>query len=95
MRGSFRQSDLIIRYGGDEFAVMLLGASLEQATEVAERFITKVCREIHLPNGSPLTVSVGITKLRPEDDFMSFLSRADEALYMAKYSGKNRVVAVE
>lgn len=91
LTGSFRQGDLAIRYGGDEFVVMLFDMALPVAKTVAERFRSRVREEVRLPDGKQVTISVGLTEFRHDEDFMQFLSRADEALYLAKNSGKNRV----
>ncbi|MFA9379909.1 MAG: GGDEF domain-containing protein [Acetanaerobacterium sp.] len=91
--------DYVMRYGGEEFAVIMPGASLEDALAVAEhiRFDTEA---LGIPNrGSALaptiTVSVGVYHAIPTVECSSkrFFSRADEAMYEAKMAGKNRVVA--
>lgn len=92
MRSCFRSSDLLIRYGGDEFTVILVGADVSVAQPIAERFLEKVRNNVLLPNGEAVTISVGVAEMKYTDDMMSFFSRADEALYEAKSLGKNRVV---
>lgn len=93
MQSSLRHGDITMRYGGDEFAAVLVRANLKQAEEAAERFRDRICQELALPGGEPVTISVGVTEYRPGEDFMSFFARTDESLYAAKKSGKNRVVA--
>jgi diguanylate cyclase (GGDEF)-like protein len=73
---------LLFRYGGDEFAVLLPGCSLGEATELAERL------RADLPHGS--TASVGVAAWRPGDSSSLLLGRADVALYDAKASGRDR-----
>src|SRR5918993_2342483 len=92
-----RADDLVARYGGDEF-VMLLGGSVEDAIKVAERVCDKVefdCvpqQEASL--GGSLTVSVGVASLDEDTATLQRLIRAaDEELYRAKSAGKNRVAA--
>ena len=92
-----RADDLVARYGGDEF-VMLLGGSLEDAIKVAERVCGKVEFEC-VPReeatlGGSLTVSVGVASLGEDTATLQGLIRAaDEELYRAKSAGKNRVAA--
>ena len=93
MRASLRHGDITLRYGGDEFAAVLVKASLGQAVEVAERFRERICQELALPGGEPVTISVGVTEYHPGEDFMTFFARTDESLYAAKKSGKNKVMS--
>jgi diguanylate cyclase (GGDEF)-like protein len=92
-----RADDLVARYGGDEF-VMLLGGSVEDAIKVAERVCEKVELEC-VPQkdaslGGSLTVSVGVAALGEDTATLQLLIRAaDEALYRAKAAGKDRVAA--
>jgi diguanylate cyclase (GGDEF)-like protein len=93
-----RQTDVVCRYGGEEFAILLPGAS---ATEV-ERRMKKLLMDIS--NSSyeydvlgrkekvHFTVSCGLADIDAEETPESFVGRADEALYEAKKKGRNRVV---
>ncbi len=92
-----RQIDLLGRYGGDEFIVLLPETSLENACLVAERLRTSIARIPFSANGKPLyiTVSVGVAALRDDCKTLeSLMERADQALYQAKESGRNRVAAL-
>lgn len=95
LKYSFRKSDMLIRYGGDEFVAILQGANINQAKKSAERLCNRVSKELILLNGEPVTLSVGITQLLADDNVLSFLSRADEALYLAKSAGRNRISVKE
>jgi len=79
-----RGDDLIARYGGDEFALLLHGCDLERALELFERL------QNMLPGGQ--TFSAGIADSEGREDASRVLARADEALYRAKELGRNRSV---
>ena len=89
-----RNIDILGRYGGEEFVSILLGTDLYGAKIVAERLRQRVeAPPIETENG-PLTVtiSIGIAELTPDcQDLDLLLRRADQALYMAKQAGRNRV----
>ncbi len=75
------------RYGGDEFAVLLIGATIEQGLAIAERIRTS----IEQAGFQKITVSIGLSEYREEFDLEGFVKSADDALYVAKHSGGNRV----
>jgi diguanylate cyclase (GGDEF)-like protein len=77
------------RYGGDEFAVLLIGASLEQAMTIAERIRSSI-EQVNYQNIT-VTVSVGLTEYRDPFDLEAFVKSADDAMYMAKHSGGNQI----
>jgi diguanylate cyclase (GGDEF)-like protein len=93
LQGNVRGSDVVARFGGEEFVVLLPEATLAQACEVAERVIAAVAAlEPATPTGEPLrvTVSVGVAVLASTDSGgTSLLHRADAALYQAKRNGRN------
>ncbi len=89
-----RDTDIFGRYGGDEFVAILPESEAEKAFQVAERLRTEV-EELKIQTGSSeiqFTISIGLTQLRDEEKFEETLNRADQALYHAKRSGRNRVV---
>lgn len=88
-----RRSDLVARYGGDEFAVVLRHAVEEDAVRLANVFLEAVrTLEIAGPRGPfRLTASVGVAELRPAETAESAIARADAALYAAKSGGRDRV----
>ncbi|EXJ13938.1 GGDEF domain-containing protein [Imhoffiella purpurea] len=95
-RRVLRQTDVIGRIGGEEFAVLLPGQDLESAMTVAERLRTLVAEDrIETDRGSVgVTLSLGVTELDEDDeDPDRVLGRADEALYEAKESGRDRSIA--
>jgi len=75
------------RYGGDEFAVLLIGASLDQALVIAER----IRSSIEGAGYRNITVSIGLSEYQPHFDLEGFVKAADDAMYVAKHSGGNRV----
>lgn len=93
LRQSFRNVDRIARYGGEEFAVVLPETDLEGARDAAERF--RLAVEANTFAGTALTISAGVAALEHAEaaSVESLLRQADEALYLAKRGGRNRVVA--
>lgn len=91
-----RKTDVVGRYGGEEFIMILAETPLEFAQVCLDRCRREIENSIFpgLPEGYRITASFGATEYRPGETIDSLLSRADKALYMAKTSGKNRVVAI-
>ena len=94
MRQTSRESDLVARWGGEEFAIILRAANVTGARTYAERLRQTVAQSPFFWQGDAvfLTMSAGVTEWQPEeDDFETFVNRADQALYAAKSSGRNQV----
>lgn len=93
LRRQLRPGDLIGRIGGEEFAMLLPGNSLEQACRRAE-LLRQSMREIQRPDGGPLTISIGVAECSPGccDDIETLLARADQAMRQAKDAGRDQVV---
>ncbi|AVX36983.1 sensor domain-containing diguanylate cyclase [Yersinia enterocolitica] len=87
-----RESDSVFRWGGEEFAILLPLTNLEGALQVAES-IRETIQMICQPNLPQLTVSLGVAQHQIGEDTDSLFKRMDEALYRAKASGRNRVLA--
>ncbi|CAD5107661.1 GGDEF domain-containing protein [Zestomonas carbonaria] len=96
MRRVFRRdSDILLRLGGEEFGVLMPGTHLEQAHELAERFRGELASEGFELHGQhrTLTASLGVGSFDPErdDSAEAFFKRVDDALYRAKADGRNRL----
>src|SRR5437588_2617186 len=94
-----RKANVVVRYGGDEFCIIVPEGDLDTARGVAERVLAEIRNtpfsdDSHSIPPLTLTVSAGVTAYRPEEDnAFSFFKRADENLLVAKRTGKDRVTA--
>jgi diguanylate cyclase (GGDEF)-like protein len=97
LRTFLRKEDFVARYGGEEFAVVLMDASLQDARAMAER-LRKAVRSMtieHRGNTFAVTVCVGVASLVPGETAAAWIERADQALYVAKNDGRDRVEICE
>ena len=85
-----RASDLLARWGGDEFMVVLPKSTLETAKELAER-VRREIREAPAMQGLNVTLSLGVVERRADESPADLVARADQALYRSKAAGKDRV----
>ena len=92
MRDNARDSDMLCRCGGEEFMILLPGADLGSAMQVAER-LRRSCENTLSPTGAPIHLSAGVAAWLPGEEASALIKRADEALYEAKRGGRNRVQA--
>lgn len=92
---ALRPQDSVARYGGEEFVILLPETGLEDAVHVLNRLQRELTRRIFLHDNQKvlITFSAGVTRFEPDDNQAAVLKRADEAMYEAKRSGKNRVVS--
>jgi diguanylate cyclase (GGDEF)-like protein len=94
MEREFRETDLLFRYGGEEFVVILHGCSDEDADVALERF-RRAVEAYEFPEVKRVTVSIGFSKLVPGELPSTLVELADKALYAAKHGGRNQVVRGE
>ena len=96
VRVGLRTTDVVGRYGGEEFCALLVGAEVADATQIAERLRESVARLSIICRGRSLriTVSIGVAALR-KGDLEASINDADEALYRAKSQGRNQVAVAE
>ncbi len=89
--GSIRRCDMLFRFGGEEFVVLLNNTDAKGALRLAERIRRNIEKETFACGGQTInmTVSAGVASLRPKDLDATLFARADQALYRAKTAGRN------
>jgi diguanylate cyclase (GGDEF)-like protein len=91
LRHTLRAYDILVRWGGEEFLLILPGVALDQARRLAERIRAAVER-LDTQGLGPVTISAGTAALDASYDFETMLMAADRRLYEAKSNGRNTVV---
>jgi diguanylate cyclase (GGDEF)-like protein len=94
VREVIRTADIPCRVGGDEFAVILPEAGIEQAEQLFGRLQGTISGR-PIGQAGRLHISAGVAELKPDDDSISFFERGDEALYRAKEAGKGQSVTAD
>jgi diguanylate cyclase len=94
IKRAVRPTDIVTRMGGEEFVVILPNTNLDEAVVTMARLQRSLTKEYFLGNNQKLliTFSAGVALFKIEDDVATILLRADQAMYLAKKSGKNRVM---
>ena len=90
---SVRASDIVARWGGEEFVLLFPNATADVAAGIAEK-LRKLIEMTAFPQVGKVTASFGVTHFMGQDDAESMIRRADKAVYMAKENGRNRVVTL-
>ncbi|WP_372682242.1 GGDEF domain-containing protein [Desulfosarcina sp.] len=94
IKSCLRKMDSAYRYGGEEFTIILPGTHGEEARTVAERLRSAVAAEDFTcgkVSDLEITISIGVTQYRQDEEISSFVQRADKAMYQSKQAGRNRV----
>ena len=91
LKEKIRKSDILARFGGEEFIILLPGTNLEKAGKLAER-LKKAINSDSILKKHNITVSGGASQFKSRDDKMKLKERADKALYKAKKEGRNRFI---
>ena len=90
MEKTFRNTDLLFRYGGEEFVVVLSPATESDANMIFERFRKKL-ELFNFPQIGKITVSIGMVNIHTQEHPATLLEHADQSLYYAKEHGRNQV----
>jgi len=94
-RDALRPQDTVARFGGEEFVILLPETRLDDAVNALTRLQRELTKRFFLHDNEKvlITFSAGVTQLTVDDNQATVIKRADEAMYNAKQSGKNRVIA--
>lgn len=94
IRETMRPQDTVARFGGEEFIILLPDTPISESTKALVRLQRELTKRFFLHNNEKqlITFSAGVTELRTDDIQATVIKRADEAMYSAKQTGKNRVV---
>jgi len=97
IKDTTRPEDVVSRYGGEEFVILLPNTTLEEAVHILSRIRRNLTKKFFLHENKRLliTFSAGIAQLQPGESQESIFKRADEALYRAKRGGKNQILTSE
>lgn len=90
-RQFLRPADLIARFGGDEFVVLLPDTSAETAAAIAKRILAQL-QYLRIGDVVSVTASFGVSQWQPGESYQALFERADQALYLAKQQGRNQVM---
>lgn len=91
LKDTLRENDVVARWGGEEFVIMLKDTDFEEAKMIAEKLRVKI-EKTKVHKTIDITTSIGITKYYSGEDTKLTFKRADDALYKAKRTGRNKVV---
>ena len=97
VKKTLRPTDIVARFGGEEFIILYSDTALEPAVEITRRLQRELTKRYFLHNNERLliTFSAGVAQFKPGETQEQVFARADKAMYQAKLQGKNRVVADE
>ena len=97
LQAGLRQSDLAVRWGGEEFLILLRACDLSEAERIAENLRHAIQKETFdvLKHQIPVTISLGVSQFTGEESTAQLVDRADEGLYRAKRGGRNQVCVIQ
>ena len=90
VRENLREIDYLVRWGGEEFIIITPETDIEKAEVLAER-IRKATENYIFDQVGAITISLGVAQLKKDDTEDTFIKRVDDAMYLAKQKGRNRV----
>jgi diguanylate cyclase len=95
VRECLRPQDTLARYGGEEFVILMPDTVLDEAIQAMTRLQRELTKNFFLAGNEKvlITFSAGVAQLAAEESAAEAIKRADQAMYLAKRSGKNRVMA--
>jgi diguanylate cyclase (GGDEF)-like protein len=91
LRAATRRTDLVARWGGEEFTILLHDVADEDAPAIAESLRATIAKLPAVEGEMPMTASIGLAISHPGEPLTDFLHRCDEALYRSKREGRNQV----
>lgn len=96
LKSSVRKSDLVARWGGEEFIIVFINSTLEDSIVSIEKIKGLIQSDYLLTElaGSDITASFGVTQLKEKDSIDSIINRADQAMYRSKRTGKNKIESI-
>lgn len=94
MKETFRDTDMLFRYGGEEFAVLLHNVNLERAGTILNRFRCRI-EQFNFPMENKVTTSIGYCEFNNKTPLTSIIEHADKALYYSKENGRNKTSCFE
>jgi diguanylate cyclase (GGDEF)-like protein len=95
MQSLVRQQDIVARWGGEEFIILIVETNIEKALHIAEKIRFAIDQNVieHENFEIQVSVTIGVSEIAPDDSLHECINRADENLYIGKRSGRNKVVA--
>jgi len=93
-KGQLRETDMLARWGGEEFLILLPHCTLDDTLGLAEK-LRKSIADNPFPEVGSVQISIGASEYRPGETFIEWLNRTDRAMYLAKSEGRNTVRATD
>lgn len=91
IKSYIRETDYIFRIGGEEFAILFTQTKIAKAKSVSEKIRASVENNLNVIKDKKITISLGVSEIKPEDKENTIFKRVDELLYKSKASGKNKI----